>query len=97
MSLDSTFKDLFIKIADLAASRNPDSSAYADAMDPSVSDNDMHLNALLKAKDNIILVARGSEVMILHSVNNLGGSFNQPENKIVGLQGLGCQARPGQS
>ena len=94
MSPVNTFKDLFIKIADTAATNNSNSSAFADATDPSISDENSRLNALLRAKDNIILVARGLEVMILHSIENLGGSLIRPENKVVGLQGLGSQATP---
>ena len=90
----NTFSHHFIQIADHSEAGNANFLAYANATNPVVSDESSRLRALLNDKDSIILVANGSEVIIIHSVVNLGGTLRRPKDKIVGLQGLGSNVLP---
>ena len=43
-----------------------------------------------KDQDNVFICADAEQkVIVLHSVNNLGGSVRKPEDKIVGAVGMG--------
>ena len=51
------------------------------------------LQSLIEEIDTVILAADGSNnIMIMHSLKNLGGTRSRPENKVVGMLGMGSQA-----
>ncbi len=51
------------------------------------------LQSLIEEIDTVILAADGSNnIMIMHSLKNLGGTRSRQKNKVVGMLGMGSQA-----
>ena len=89
----NSFETRFLRLCELSEAGNSNLEAYARAADPSKTDEKDRLNAILMDKENVVVaVNKNKEIIFLHSIVNLGGTFIKPENKIVCLQGMGSDS-----
>ena len=91
----NSFESRYLNLANLTENGNRNVHLFEDATNPVVTETKLQrLGMLLSDPENVILVADGRNVMVVHSLHDFGGTLFRPESKIAGLQGMSNQATP---
>lgn len=90
----NSWLNYFVDLDDNEGNKNL--KAFQLATDSSGDFNSKILNLMGEDVNAIILSASHSfpKVKIYHSAQNLGGTRSKPDNKMVALDGVGCNATP---